>query len=291
MHSFLNSSLHIQSFKKLLFVLLAALCITGLFQSCKVEKRLHRPGYHVEWIKPKGQSKVMQANKPKGLRHDPPKTWDDKAVPELTASASNEHYNLFLTEELTKLVESLEQSMRQEARRMSTVEHHQSETVSQNTCDTIFLFNGEIIVSRVAEINPDDIRYYLCETAGDSLITLSKDIVSKIIYSNGSADSFNTVSSQEELVSEDRTEQASSEPTRRKFEFFGIASVVVAIAGLFFFGYILGPLAALMGITSLLTMNHNPGRYKGRGFAFLGIFLGIAAILVSLILMNRSAMP
>lgn len=66
---------------------------------------------------------------------------------------------------------------------------------------------------------------------------------------------------------------------------FSIASLVVGILGVPFYGKILGPIAIVLGVIGLF----RSGKYKsrsGKGYAIAGIVLGIAAIVASFIIKN-----
>lgn len=66
---------------------------------------------------------------------------------------------------------------------------------------------------------------------------------------------------------------------------FSIASLVVGILGVPFYGKILGPIAIVLGVIGLF----RSGKYKsrsGKGYAIAGIILGIAAIVASFFIKN-----
>lgn len=71
----------------------------------------------------------------------------------------------------------------------------------------------------------------------------------------------------------------------RMHDGFAIASLVVGILGVPFYGKILGPIAIVLGVIGLF----RSGKYKsrsGKGYAIAGIVLGIAAIVASFIIKN-----
>lgn len=66
---------------------------------------------------------------------------------------------------------------------------------------------------------------------------------------------------------------------------FSIASVVTSLLGYPFVGYILGPIAIVLGIIGMF----RAGKYKsrtGKGYAIAGIILGIGAIVASFFIRN-----
>lgn len=71
----------------------------------------------------------------------------------------------------------------------------------------------------------------------------------------------------------------------RMHDGFAIASLVVGILGVPFYGKILGPIAIVLGVIGLF----RSGKYKsrtGKGYAIAGIVLGIAAIVASFFIKN-----
>ena len=62
-----------------------------------------------------------------------------------------------------------------------------------------------------------------------------------------------------------------------------IASLVLGIVGLFFFGLILGPLAIVFGIISLNKVKKQPKVYAGKGMAIAGIVIGAIALVWSIV--------
>ena len=60
----------------------------------------------------------------------------------------------------------------------------------------------------------------------------------------------------------------------------GTTVLVLGIIGIFCFGIILGPIAAVMGKRALDEIDANPGAYTNRGQVQAGMILGIVAIVL-----------
>ncbi len=61
-----------------------------------------------------------------------------------------------------------------------------------------------------------------------------------------------------------------------------VLSFIFGIVGLFVAAIVMGPLAIIFGIVGLSRIDSNPGIYKGKGFAIVGLILGIISLVVIL---------
>lgn len=68
-------------------------------------------------------------------------------------------------------------------------------------------------------------------------------------------------------------------PANRKLEALGLVSFFSALIGLFIGGLLFGTAAVVLSIISLNKFSKNPGMYKGKGWAIVGLILGIIAII------------
>lgn len=59
--------------------------------------------------------------------------------------------------------------------------------------------------------------------------------------------------------------------------------LVLGILSLFFFGIVLGPVAAFMGTSALREIDANPAMYTNRGTVVAGRILGIVGTVLSVI--------
>lgn len=65
-----------------------------------------------------------------------------------------------------------------------------------------------------------------------------------------------------------------------------ILSFLFGIVGLFVAAIVMGPLAIIFGIVGLSRIDSNPSAYKGKGFAIVGLILGIISLIVILALLS-----
>lgn len=74
-------------------------------------------------------------------------------------------------------------------------------------------------------------------------------------------------------------------PANRKLEPLGLVSFFSALIGLFFAGILFGTAAVVLSIISLNKFSKNPGMYKGKGWAIIGLILGIGAIVGAILVL------
>jgi len=156
-----------------------------------------------------------------------------------------------------------------------------SKTLFHVTCDTIILKNDKIIYGKVIEITSSDIKYKDCNNPNSAEITLQKQDVLQIKYSNGEINN---------LYSDDNSSNSPEE--NRILEVFGITSLSLSIIGIFLnvLAFI-SPISVLLfiggitfGFISLRRFKRNPKKYKGRGFPIAGLILnGIIFSIIALI--------
>jgi len=65
----------------------------------------------------------------------------------------------------------------------------------------------------------------------------------------------------------------------------GLVSFFSALIGLFFAGILFGTAAVVLSIISLNKFSKNPGMYKGKGWAIIGLILGIGAIVGAILVL------
>ncbi len=128
------------------------------YSSCKVEKRLYRPGYHVEWHKAKPTAKAHNPT-PKRAVKVPQRLADDKQ--EIVASLECDDAELLLVPEIAK-------------------------EFSQARCDTIFLLDGNRFhLVRLIEISDGELTYRPCEAIFGAEETFNIELVSRVVMRNG----------------------------------------------------------------------------------------------------------
>lgn len=237
----------------LLFVILSS------FVSCTVTQRRYMPGSHVQWL---GNTTAGQKQ-------------------------STDNYALIAS--LDKVVAPIQQ-----------LAIHPVLT----ECDVIFMKDGTEVPAKVLEINSTEIKYKRCDYIDGPTIVINKSDVSQIRYGNGlieliksgtnnSNSKANTAATDEEqdyYSAQNRIKPITTphnnsyyKDYKKKTNFFSIASMVSAIASIFWIVLaivyfplllILVPLPILLGIMALREIRANPDFYKGKGMAIFGIIYG-----------------
>lgn len=128
----------------------------------------------------------------------------------------------------------------------------------ENGCDSIFFKNGDIILARVQEINPGEIKYKNCNNTDGPLYVVEKKSILRITYSNGTVE---TISAP---VSTDRTSKewkTTDEITRARGEASDafVFSLIAFPAMLFYLsGIVLAIFAIIKARRALSVLMRNP---------------------------------
>jgi len=135
--------------------------------SCSIQKRNYRPGYHVEWknSSTKTHTHNFLSKKSSAIESLPIRETiltQNKKQTQLLAAASTDVPKVIYTG---------------------------TKTFSDN-CDSLFLRKGEIILAKVKEINPTEIKYKKCGAEDGPLYVIAKNDVHYIIYANGQTEEF-----------------------------------------------------------------------------------------------------
>jgi hypothetical protein len=142
-------------------------------------------------------------------------------------------------------------------------------------CDTIILISGSMIIGKVAEIGLSEVKYRRCDNLDGPVISISKSDISVIKYINGTKDYFTSNSAVTNNYDSDT----------RKIEGLGLAGFISGIVGLFIFGIPLGLVAMIFGGISLIKIEKQPTKYKGKGFALASLIVGTVGIIAMIFLL------
>ena len=77
------------------------------------------------------------------------------------------------------------------------------------------------------------------------------------------------------VVTTTTTSTENSEPSKKKTSPLAIVSLILALVGFFFFGFIIGPFALIIGLIARRNIKRNPEEYQGMCQAMLGAILGL----------------
>lgn len=250
-----------KSFKLLSFLTLSILLVLN---SCSIEKRVHMPGYHIEWHHSKGN---VSENKIK--------TEDRILSEEQQESAFQEDQ---------KIEEQVVLSTKETEKFSSDVENNSSKTTSvieeivSVECDNIILKNGEAINAKVIEITDTEIKYKKCSNLNGPTYSVYKSQVSVIKYINGTEETF---------PASDSTSGGSAPKSKADLtvEGFAIAGFIPSIIGIVFAGLPLGILAIIFSLISFNRIKNNPDKYRGKGLAIAAFIIGALDVIFIMILL------
>ena len=265
--------------KKVIQISLIIISLIIMFSSCTLEKRLYMPGYSIEVKKSDPDIiKITDNNTSKPTLTKNQNTensivseyiYQDEADEKLSASVN--HSDL-ITNDRHNL---------SEYNRNNTSDFPQLQSelwnkpIVTDTCDVIFLKNGDEIRAKVIEIGPTEIKYNKCEDLkGPSYKTPRSEAI-MIKYSNGTKDIFTSNFS-------------SAENTKKKTEGLSVASLILACLGFILgiglsiiIGMVIALSAVILGIVSLDKISREPLKYKGRGLSIAGIVVGLLTLALS----------
>ncbi len=237
-----------------------ALCFLPLFSililssSCTVEKRKYQTGYHIDWKN--NQTLTSKKVKPNDadVKHDSLAFNDPKKLSAENGSIDSEPALIekdLVTASNDNVIHPLPQ-------KDIATKYYSKAEVSEG-CDNIILANGEEIAAIVTEVGTEEIRYKKCNTPDGPIYKLKRSEVFMIKYQNGTKDIITP---------------ANKETQVKKTEGFGLVSFIIGMVG----GLPLGILALIFGVISLSRFKKEPGKYKGKGFAIAGAFLGLIGV-------------
>jgi hypothetical protein len=224
--------------------------VTLLF-SCTIEKRLYRPGYHVEsHLFSKNDSERNDSYKPKKLKrqHDPELQLETKE----------------LVNEL-EVVPSL--------------------AVVANPCDTIVLKSGEKVVAKIETITEYVVSYKRCDNPDGPLYEEPIRKIDFVTFSNGKQENFSSNSSASNNSVSSSSSRSSgsnyaSSNGNKELEPMGVLSLVSLILVLVpAVGFVFWVASPILAILSLIRFKRESERWRGRAFPVIALVLWIITVL------------
>ena len=171
---------------------LSFLMLSLFLNSCTIEKRVHRPGYFIEWHV--FNKNTTETHKPKEKKQHLKQDQQDAAINEIKedvvvnetpigteTSTSKQKSNVTSPIALNPQIEKSKSQKRF--------------LVSVEECDIIYFKNGKEVMGKVLEIGETQLKYKACENLDGPVIVLNKSEIYLIRYPNGSTTS---------IVSEDK---------------------------------------------------------------------------------------
>lgn len=133
-------------------------------------------------------------------------------------------------------------------------------------CDKILLKTGEEIDVKVEEIGINEIKYKKCNNLSGPLITISKEDVFMITYSNGTKD---VIKSSEKKIVNESIFSSNKDNENGELNALALTSFILGILGF------IPALGIIFGIIAKIQIRKNPEKYRGETFATVGIILSI----------------
>lgn len=251
-----------------LFLIMVLVLGASIFSACHIEKRVHRPGYHVQFNKSKrgNSAKIENSATLKNAEQSQTQTFIESD--DLLASTEDPIFSEEEDGQLKLDSEQVKENNREE----------NSESIIDG-CETIVFNSGLEVLANVEEITPTEIKYRRCELVDGPLVTVNRNDVYKIIYSNGAED----IITDENTITHSKNTAATGES---KLEVFSLMSMMSSIVGFFVLGIVFGPLAIIFGIIGLSRASNNPN-FKGKGFAIAGIIIGLLVTIIMILYFSQ----
>lgn len=161
---------------------------------------------------------------------------------------------------------------------LSQIANSSNNLFKDEECDVITLKTGEEISCKVSDIGLSEIKYKKCDNLNGPSISIRKEDVFMVKYSNGTKDIISKI----EPKKEDQYVRSKKDiPIQKKTNGFAVASYAIVLSGaiitwfaLFYIGIPAGILAIIFGIIGAVQIDRHPEKYKGKSLAILGIILG-----------------
>jgi hypothetical protein len=233
-----------------------------LLFSCSVQKRQYTGGYYVSWHK-----KVSQVKPEKKLLAKEP----SKNNVTISVETTKQKVSVPLIADNTPAIAPI---VKKKVYLLKTIN-----TQVSDSCDRIVFRDGKETSAKVLEINPENIRYKRCDMPGGPEYVARKGDVFMIVFSNGTKQTFEVSPDDNRHSSAHGATPATIENKKAFYSF---------LAGILGFAVGVGSIPAIiLGSMALKEIRKNPGKYdsNSRSFARIGIGLGIAKIIVTLLIL------
>lgn len=243
---------------------LSALILTSVFfllAACSVEKRLHRPGYHVDLAK--SNFFVAKKNKKSKTNEDSKNKKEielNKFIDEEVVSAKE---NIALERPL--LISNTKSEINKKKGKLK-----QKTAVVDQECDIIIFKDGTEVEAVVIEVGVYEVKYKKCDNINGPTFSNIKSNIFMIKYSNGTK----TVIEKEP---DSRAKNDSKESQSSTTYSYNNKSVVVAVILWFFFG-LLGIHRFYLGYPAIGILYLLTGALCGIGFVVDGILFLVGGL-------------
>jgi hypothetical protein len=236
------------------------LIIISLFSACSLEKRVHRPGYHISWKEAVHASNIQKFD----TRPEEQIKRSASKDPTIGEASTHKYY-----QDPTPVLRSISNTLQKVGKPLPNKKNqHRIETDSLKPCDMLTLNDGQDIEVKVIEIGSSIIKYRRCDNLDGPIISINKLEVFSIKYPGGQKDVFSTY--------------VDVPATPVKSNTFGLASLVLGILSLLllYLAPILGILAIIFGALALKQAGQNLDQKKVKRMATIGIICGGIALFI-----------
>lgn len=239
-----------------------------LFTACSLEKRVHRPGYHITW-----SEKVIASNTQKFNT----RIKDAYDVSSSKDNTSGEGSNFMNRKALSPITRSISQTLQNTGTALPYKKKLlRNEADSLIACDILTLNTGQDIEVKVIEVGTTIIKYRRCDNLDGPIVSINKSEAFMIKYPNGQKDVF--AASQEVVGTPGKSSGFSSDGLALASLILGIVSLLVI-----YLAPLLGLMAVILGAISLKKGSLITDQKKAKRMAIIGIVCGgIALIIVGL---------
>jgi hypothetical protein len=250
---------------KCIKILFAISILLLFFSSCSITKRHYLQGYSIEW------SKNNFSGNCNSLKKCEPK-FDFLTNEKSSDSISS--YSIKKPDEMPVIASiGIPESFKKFSPRHLNLKYNINKSL--DGCDVITLKNNSEINAKVLEINQTEIKYKKCDDVNGPTITVAKQDVNQIKYSNGTVDLINSLNQKAleyDYYSPSTKIENSNSSTEPIINKHALASMILAILSILLFPLV--PLPIIFGIIALKQIQKNPERYKGKWMAIFGLVLG-----------------
>jgi hypothetical protein len=239
-----------------------------LFTACSLEKRVHRPGYHITWSEKVNASNTQKFNTRKKDAYDVSSSKD---------YISGEESNFMNSKALSPITRSFSQTLQNTGTALPYKKKLlRNEADSLIACDILTLNTGQDIEVKVIEVGTTIIKYRRCDNLDGPIVSINKSEAFMIKYPNGQKDVFTPSLG---------VSAAPVKPNAFSADSLSLASLILGILSLsvIYLAPLFGLLALVLGALTIKKIETSTDPKKAKKTATIGMVCGgIALIIVGL---------
>lgn len=255
------------------YLIVLAFFSAVLLGSCTMQKRVHNPGFHIDWVKTNRDNKEVLTSDAQQALQTTDTEIEEGQIDTLTQPL--EEPSTALTETIYMPDDEASEANSgdlQEPMITPTINWFE-EDYNPEDCDNIILTDGEEISAKVLEISDEFVKYVKCDNQTGPVYITVKSKVFMIQYANGSKETITTVDAKTKGKNGDGEKEKGISPA------LGIVSLISSIIGLIILPILLGFIGIAFGIFG------SSGKRKLKGLAIAGLILGIIDVVAGIIIL------